>query len=187
VQAGAGKDRGTMIVPEVGDEVLVIFEQGDFRRPYVLGGLYNGVDTPSTKGIAVVDSGSGAINRRSLVSRRGHRIDLLDEDGKTEGITLSSEDGKVSLTLDSTKTKVTLHADGSVLIEGSQGIVVDSASSKLELKGGDVSIKASSGMTIEAGSQLQLKGATAKLEGSGQAEVKGGSICSISGGLVKIN
>ena len=53
VQAGAGKDRGAMVVPEVGDEVLVVFEQGDFRRPYVLGGLHNGVDLPSSKGIPV--------------------------------------------------------------------------------------------------------------------------------------
>ena len=45
VQPGAGKDRGGTVLPEVGDEVLVAFEQGDFRRPYVLGGLYNGVDT----------------------------------------------------------------------------------------------------------------------------------------------
>jgi phage protein D len=45
VQPGAGKDRGALVLPEVGDEVLVLFEQGDIRRPYVLGGLYNGVDT----------------------------------------------------------------------------------------------------------------------------------------------
>ena len=50
VQPGAGKDRGAMVLPEVGDEVLVIFEQGDIRRPYVLGGLYNGIDTPPTGG-----------------------------------------------------------------------------------------------------------------------------------------
>ncbi len=110
-----------------------------------------------------------------MVSRNGHRIDLLDEDGKTEGISLASGDDKVSVTLDATKTKVTVHADGTVLIEGSKGIVVDSASSKLELKGGEVSIKATNGVTVDggggkvsvqAGSQLQLKGATTSLEGS---------------------
>ena len=46
VYPGAGKDRGLVVVPEVGDEVLVAFEHGDMRRPYVLGGLFNGVDTP---------------------------------------------------------------------------------------------------------------------------------------------
>ena len=59
VQAGAGKDRGALVLPEVGDEVLVVFEQGDFRRPYVLGGLYNGMDQPSPQGIPAVDGGKG--------------------------------------------------------------------------------------------------------------------------------
>ena len=46
VQPGAGKDRGAAILPEVGDEVLVAFAQGDLEHPYVLGGLYNGMDKP---------------------------------------------------------------------------------------------------------------------------------------------
>ena len=151
VQAGAGKDRGALVLPEVGDEVLVVFEQGDVRRPYVLGGLYNGVDQPSPQGIPAVDGGKGTVNRRSFVSRRGHRIDLLDEDGKTEGVTVASGDGKVSLKLDATGTKVTVHSDGTVLIEGTQGITVDSASAKLELKGGQISLTATQGVTVDGG------------------------------------
>jgi uncharacterized protein involved in type VI secretion and phage assembly len=179
VQAGAGRDRGALIVPEVGDEVLVVFEQGDLRRPYVLGGLHNGIDLPDSKGIAVIDSGSGAVNRRSTVSRRGHRIDLLDQAGQADGITLASGDGKLSLTIDATSTTVTVHADGTVKIEGSQGIVIDSAGAKLELKGGEISINATS--------NLQLKGANTTLEGSAQTQVKGGALCSVSAALVKIN
>jgi len=179
VQAGAGKDRGTLIVPEVGDEVLVMFEQGDLRRPYVLGGLYNGVDLPDSKGIDPIDSGSGAVNRRSIVSRKGHRIDLLDQDGQHEGVTLASGDGKLSVTLDATSTTITVHADGTVKIEGSQGITIDSSSAKLELKGGEVSVTATG--------NLQLKGANTTLEGSAQTEVKGGALCSVSAAMVKIN
>ena len=147
VQPGAGKDRGAMVLPEVGDEVLVAFEQGDIRRPYVLGGLYNGVDTPQAGGpIDDVDGGSGAINRRSLVSRRGHRIDLLDEDGRTEGITLATGDGKLQLTLDAIGTKVTVHSDGSVTDRGQERRHRRrGAAAKLELKGGDVSITATTG------------------------------------------
>ena len=37
----AGKDRGVFFRPEVGDEVLVAFELGDVRRPYVLGSLWS--------------------------------------------------------------------------------------------------------------------------------------------------
>ncbi len=43
----AGKDRGSWFMPDVGDEVLVSFEHGDPSRPYVLGGLWNGTDSPA--------------------------------------------------------------------------------------------------------------------------------------------
>ena len=32
----------------VGDEVLVAFEGGDLRHPFVIGGLWNGQDAPPT-------------------------------------------------------------------------------------------------------------------------------------------
>jgi hypothetical protein len=41
------KDRGTFILPEVDDEVLILFEHGDIRFPYILGVLYNGEDKPA--------------------------------------------------------------------------------------------------------------------------------------------
>jgi uncharacterized protein involved in type VI secretion and phage assembly len=36
-----GKQSGSLFVPEVGDEVLVVFEHGDISRPYVLGAIWN--------------------------------------------------------------------------------------------------------------------------------------------------
>jgi hypothetical protein len=162
----------------------------------VLGGLFNGVDTPRAGGGTLVDSGSGAINRRSLVSRRGHRVDLHDQDGRTEGISLSSADEKLKLVLDATGTKVTVHSDGTVLVEGGKGVVIDANRSTLDLKGGDIKLSATSGVTIDggggavkvtAGGQLSLSGTTASLAGSAQTEVKGGSLCSVSAALVRIN
>ncbi len=42
----AGSGRGSFFLPEVGDEVLVAFEHGDINHPFVIGMLWNGVDTP---------------------------------------------------------------------------------------------------------------------------------------------
>jgi phage protein D/phage baseplate assembly protein gpV len=169
VHAGAGKDRGFFVLPEVGDEVLVAFEQGDVRRPYVVGGLFNGVDTPKPGPIDDVDGGSGAINRRSLVSRRGHRIDLLDQDGRKEGIALATGDAKHTFTLDATGSSVTLHSDGSVTIEAKNGVTVDAGSSSLKLTGGDVSITATTGLTLDGGPSV-------KVNASGQVAVSGSMI-----------
>jgi phage protein D/phage baseplate assembly protein gpV len=169
VHTGAGKDRGFFVLPEVGDEVLVAFEQGDVRRPYVVGGLFNGVDTPRPGPIDDVDGGSGAINRRSLVSRRGHRIDLLDQDGRKEGIALATGDGKHTFTLDAMGSAVTLHSDGSVTIEAKNGVTVDAGSSSLKLTGGDVSITATTGLTLDGGPSV-------KVNASGQVAVSGGVI-----------
>jgi len=195
IHAGAGKQRGWQVLPEVGDEVLVAFELGDFNRPTVLGGLYNGVDTMPGGPVPVVDGGNGQINRRSLVSRVGHRIDLLDSGGQ-EGVRMATSDDRLRLVLDHAGTMITVRADGKVSIEGSSGVTIDSAGADLALKGGQISIKASSGVSVDggggavevkAGSQLTLSGVTAKLEGSGTTEVKGGALCSMSAALVKIN
>ncbi|MBK3590281.1 type IV secretion protein Rhs, partial [Streptomyces sp. MBT57] len=71
-----GNGGGGVFSPEVNDEVLVGFEQGLLDSPYVLGGLYNGIDRPSEHDVPLVDKTSGKVNRRSLVSRSGNRLEL---------------------------------------------------------------------------------------------------------------
>src|SRR5205085_12104872 len=41
-----GRNYGTYFLPDVKDEVLVAFERGDIRFPYVVGSLWNGTDKP---------------------------------------------------------------------------------------------------------------------------------------------
>jgi uncharacterized protein (DUF2345 family) len=98
--------------------------------------------------------------------------------------------------MDHVGTTITVHADGKVLVEGSQGITIDAASANIDLKGGQISLKATNGVTVDggggavsvkAGAALSLSGVSAKLEGSATTEVKGGAMCSVSAAMVKIN
>src|ERR1700704_1708221 len=61
-----GNNRGSWFVPDTNDEVLVAFEGGDTRRPYVVGGLWNGTDKPP----ASMDGG-GKNDKKVLRSRNG--------------------------------------------------------------------------------------------------------------------
>ena len=103
------------------------------------------------------------------MSRRGHRIDLLDQDGRKEGISLATGDGKQRSSLDATGSAVTLHSDGSVTIEAKNGVTVDAGTSSLKLKGGEVSITATTGLTLDGGPSV-------KVNASGQVAVSGGMI-----------
>ena len=67
----AGQNRGTWFIPDVNDEVLVAFEAGDVRRPYVIGSLWNGTSLPPE----TMDANN---NKKLLRSRNGVTITLDD-------------------------------------------------------------------------------------------------------------
>jgi uncharacterized protein involved in type VI secretion and phage assembly len=196
VQPGAGKNRGAVIVPEVGDEVLVAFEQGSFQRPYVLGGLHNGVDTLPKGDVELVDASSGAIDRRAFVSRTGHALEMLEAASGAQGIKIRTGDGKLFLDLDQKQTKITVHSDGTVTVEAKKGVTVDAGTGSLRLVGQDVAIEAKTGVKVDGGggevkvsssTAVNVQGATVSLNGSASTEVKGGATCSIQAAIVRIN
>ncbi|MEV8435316.1 phage baseplate assembly protein V [Streptomyces sp. HUAS 31] len=129
-QSYAGRGYGACFVPEVGDEVLIAFFQGDMRYPIVVGSLYNGKDKPPTHRerdrdeklvrtkhghTLVLDDSPGRESVR-LASAAGHRIEL-DDAGRA--VTVRTASGG----------KVTVTADGSVEISAGSGPVTVRAAS----------------------------------------------------------
>ena len=162
VQPGAGGQRGAVVLPEVNDEVLVAFDQGDLRRPYVIGGLHNGVDKPKV-GTGLVDAG-GKVARRGFVSRAGHALVFFDGSGK-EGVALMTGDKGLRISLNKTGMAIKITSSGAVEITGSKEVKVEAGTS--------MTLKAGTTMNIEAGAKLELKGATVAVNGSGPVQVKG--------------
>jgi uncharacterized protein involved in type VI secretion and phage assembly len=123
-----GNNRGSWFIPDVDDEVLVAFEHGDPRRPYVLGGLWNGTD----KAPESMDGG-GNNYKKVLRSRNGVKVTLDDQDGQ-EKLVLETPGGQ----------KVTLK-DGPGAVE-----VVDSNGNSLKLESAGVTLTASAKVTVNA-------------------------------------
>lgn len=148
----AGNDRGSFFLPEVEDEVLVAFEHGDLHYPYVLGALWNGVDTPPET------NSDGKNNIRLIKSRSGHKIILDDTDG-SEKIEIIDKAEKNIITIDSKNDTITITSGKDIEIKAPQGkISLDckelkiksSTNSKIEA-GANMDVKASSQMTLKAG------------------------------------
>ena len=128
-----GKNRGSWFVPDVDDEVLVAFEAGEPRRPYVVGCLWNGRDTPPES-----MDGAGNNHRKVICSRSGLKITLDDSTGR-ENVLIETPGGQ----------KVKLQ-DGLGSVE-----VADSAGNSLKLEPTGVTITASARVAIQA-AQMEI-------------------------------
>jgi phage protein D/phage baseplate assembly protein gpV len=195
VQQGAGKDRGLVLLPEVGDEVLVGFSGADLDTAYVIGGLYNGKDTIPKLGTGPVDGSSGEISGRALVSRTGHRLELTEAASGPDGVLLSTGDGKVLLRLDEKGKLVEIISEDKIKITAKNGINVDAGNGPLEMSGQKVSVTSKSDVTVEGQANVSIKGtsgasmegATVKVTGKASTEVTASGSLTVRGGIVKIN
>jgi len=113
----AGADRGAVFRPEPGDEVLVLFEHGDMRIPYVIGALWNGKDAmPKERG------GDGENAVRLIKSRSGHQI-VIDDTAGAEKVIVRDKNGN----------SVELSSGGVVINSGTVKIGSGSAAQSLVL------------------------------------------------------
>ncbi|WP_431981366.1 VgrG-related protein [Streptomyces qinglanensis] len=166
-----GQGGGGVFSPEVNDEVLVGFEQGLLDSPYVLGGLYNGVDTPSPHDVPLVDGTSGRVNRRSLASRSGHRLELLDTPRGVSGVRLSSGNERLKVVLDERRDEIALEVTG----PGGRNTL------------GSVTLSPS-GITLDAGTgEVRVKGRAVHIDGTSQVSVDGGLLAVLKAKLIRIN
>lgn len=143
----AGADRGSRFVPEVGDEVLVAFEQGDPRRPYILGSLWSTVDTPPADDGNQVDN-----NWRYIKSRSGHVIRFDDTDGG-EKIEFIDKDETHKITIDTSGDKIEIICD-------SGDINVKAEAGKVDVKASEITVESTGEMTLKAAGTMTIKGAT---------------------------
>ncbi len=159
----AGKNRGGVFFPEVGDEVLVIFEQGDIDYPYVIGALWNDKDTPPET------NQDGKNNIRKITSRSGHEIVFNDDDEKKkEKVEIHTKAGHKIILDDSAGQEKIEITDKT----GSNKIAIDSVQNSIN---------------VESAMQLKIKANIVEIEGTSSLTLKSSAIVTIQGMPVKIN
>ena len=143
----AGKGRGLFLRPEVGDQVLIAFQNGDPRSAFVLGALWNKEDTLPP------DLGAAKNNDvRELVSRSGHVLRFDDKSGG-EKVEVIGKGGQHKIVIDVSGKKIQITCD-------SGDIELKSPSGTILLDAKTVNIKSSADTSVEASGPLKLKGVT---------------------------
>lgn len=159
----AGNNRGSWFLPEVGDEVLVAFENGEIEHPFIIGALWNGKDKPPG------DTGGGKNNIRKITSRSGHEIVLNDDaEGKKEKVEIKTKAGHKIVLDDSS---------------GGEKIEISDKTGKNKL----VMDSTANAVSIESGMEIKLKSTKIAVEASGALDLKTDGILTLKGSLVKIN
>jgi uncharacterized protein involved in type VI secretion and phage assembly len=186
VTPGAGSSAGLMFMPQIDDEVLVGFEHGDLRRPFVLGGVWGAKAKPPTAAETflannkVVQWGLRTMNGTTLGIRSGDQP--ADKHYK-----VALPDGTTHY-MGSDKTEL-IAVNKSIELRSGQASILITDRGDVQIKGANIKLEATQGITIdgltiagkaktsfkaEGSSVLELKGgASAKLEASGITEVKG--------------
>lgn len=139
----AGNQRGTWFIPDKGDEVLVAFEGGDPRRPYVIGALWNSRDLPPEQ----MDA-AGANNLKVIRSRQGLKVTLDDQDGQ-ESLSIETPGGQSIILKDGPGSITITDSSGNTITLETSGISVAS-SSKLSINASVIEISAGM-LTVNAG------------------------------------
>ena len=139
----ADDDQGFEMLPAVDSLVVVAFEAGDLRRPYIVGSAWNGQE-------ALPQTPEAPNNKRLIKTRAGSLLEFDDTDDAAK-VTVSMKRGH-KLVLDDGAQEVTLtHANGCL-------IQFDSS--------GNVTITARSGVTINAPAGLTVNAPSATFSGS---------------------
>ncbi len=117
----ADDDQGLEVLPSVGTQVVVAFEAGDLRRPYIIGSCWNGKE-------ALPEAPADTNDRRLLKTRSGSKLEFNDATSGAK-VTLSMKSGH-SVTLDDESSVVRVeHADGCVITLTGTEIQIEANSS----------------------------------------------------------
>ncbi|MEO8333813.1 MAG: phage baseplate assembly protein V [bacterium] len=121
----ADDDQGIEILPSVDTQVVVAFEAGDLRRPYILGSCWNGRES-------LPEAPAAANNKRLWKTRAASLLEFDDTDG-AEKITLSTDSGH-KLVMDNAAQEVKLtHSNGSVITFTASGQIQLQANATVEI------------------------------------------------------
>jgi uncharacterized protein involved in type VI secretion and phage assembly len=152
----AGSGRGAYFLPEVDDEVLVAFFQGDPRFPYVIGALWSSKDPPPA------DNSNGKNTVRVIKSPRGHQVRFDDESGK-ELVEIIDASGKNRIVIDIAHNTITLQAAKDIVIAAPQGTLKLTARKVTVESSTDTTITAHGSMQVKADSVMAVQGSTVNI------------------------
>ena len=152
---------------------IVAFENGDVRRPFVLGAVYNGKDTPGADLVKATSSFAARFPRDLDVATKGAILVAADK-----GMTVTAKKGPIEITASKEMKLVaskggppsamTIETTGQIKMTGKMGVEIASS--------GPLKITSQAPVTVESTAALQLKGSVVQVQASGILQLSGATV-----------
>jgi uncharacterized protein involved in type VI secretion and phage assembly len=200
-----GNKWGEYFYPEVGDQVLVVFEQGNIERAFIIGSV------PKANSSFMSKAFDEKNQKKRIVTRNGNTIDILDKEegeGDNDKITITTSKSLHKFELDNEKKKILISdKDGENKIEmkTENGQMEIFAKQKLTIKVGDnikvimngsngtvqiestkVKVDASNSVELKSNNRVSLEGGNVSVSGNSMLKLKSGGPVSVEGTPIKL-
>lgn len=162
----AGNQRGSFFMPEINDEVVVGFIDGNPNQAIVLGMLHS---SQAASPYPLADDN----NIKGFVTREKITIELDDE---KKALKIATPGGNTLLVSDDQKGISLEDQNGNTIVMNDQGVTIESKKALTLKAAQDVSIEGNN-VNIKANAQLKATGnASAEISASGNTVVKGAMV-----------
>lgn len=205
VMPSSGKSWGHYFLPEVGDQVLLVFEQGNIEKPYVIGCIpkdnnsfltksvdannqYKKIITKNGNSIIFEDNkeGEGDNDKIEIVTaKEGHSI-MLDNEKKQ--IAIKDKEGKNQILLKTEAGHMQINAEKKLVINVGDNITVtmNGNNGAVSIECNKFNVKAGNGIMMESNASAKLSGANVGIEATSALKANSSGTTIIQGTPIKI-
>lgn len=190
----AASGSGIYSLPDVGDQVVVAFLNGEIDSPIVIGSLYNGTALPPA------DTMTPLNNVKEIKTKLGNEIKVDDLNGieikSVTGHKLELNDMLLSAKISDPTGQTSAEIKNGILtLKGLAGIKIksgtceislDGASQSVTIKGLKVSVEAAQGLTLN-GMQTNLNGQIVSVSANAQLDLSSTGATNVKGSILKLN
>ncbi len=209
----SGSGWGHYFIPEVGDLVLVTFEQGNIERAYIIGCIpkikdkiltksfdeknqYKKITTKNGSTITFTDVAQeegdqgdpGAKDKISIETALQSHVITLDNEKQTITVSDKKGDNKIVLETDENKGAITIKAMKKVTIQVGDDIslILNGSSGTVSVKTKKFTVSADEAVKIESQGRAELKGTNVTAEGSSMVKLQSNGPIQVSGTPIKL-
>ncbi len=203
--ASFGSDWGSYFLPEIGDQVLVVFDQGLIDRPFIIGCIakdtskflkktadvtnkYKKITTKHGSTITFTDEPAGEGSLDSIEIMTANEAHKIIMDNQKKKIIIQDKEKNASVEMNTATGNISINAAHKLSIRVGETISVDMSgdTGNIVISANKIKASATADVKLEGGGKMNLSGATVSADAQGMMSLSAAGIVKVEGKPIKL-